>query len=266
MQSHWFLLCSKSASCTHVSALLHALLCMSESELPMFKQPVTTENEEEVLPVTLYSCKWKVPKKSTLCMSEATFEKRVWKGEEALAEVNTWRVWPMPTRAERHCRWAELIDKLHGKGLSISLSLDSKSRCWNLESNKIFLWSCLAKTSYHIPSLSCVTNTWYFYVLITSYRVGKSKWEKGVYTEKGLNIQQTYFDEAFWRELFTKLEDFYDNYLAPEIVLSMYKIFSCVMPKLFTVKTLDIKTIEWNRRKKLQSSSHSLTYLHHSHK
>ena len=33
-------------------------------------------------------------------------------------------------------RLSELLDKLRGKGLSISLSLDSKSRCWNLEGDQ----------------------------------------------------------------------------------------------------------------------------------
>ena len=39
-----------------------------------------------------------------------------------------------------------------------------------------------------------------------------------VYTEKGLSIQRIYYKEIFWKELLIKLEEFYDNCLAPEIV------------------------------------------------
>ena len=39
-----------------------------------------------------------------------------------------------------------------------------------------------------------------------------------VYTEKGLSIQRIHFDLSFWRDLVSKLEEFYDNCLAPEIV------------------------------------------------
>ena len=31
-----------------------------------------------------------------------------------------------------------------------------------------------------------------------------------VYTEKGLSIQHIYIDEVFWKDLLTKLEEFYE--------------------------------------------------------
>ena len=43
-----------------------------------------------------------------------------------------------------------------------------------------------------------------------------------VYTEKGLSIQRIYFDELYWMNLLTKLQDFYDNCLAPEIVCPVH--------------------------------------------
>lgn len=68
----------KSASCTHDIVLL------SESEIHMFKRPVTTANEEVVLPVTSYACKKNVSKKhkaSTLHMSGYILKACLWKGE-----------------------------------------------------------------------------------------------------------------------------------------------------------------------------------------
>ena len=141
MQIIVFFLCRKSASCTHVSGLLHALVSMSESEIHMFKRPVTMANEEEVLPVTSYACKWNVPKKrkvSALRMSEATFEKHVYGKEKrrSLKPLEQFDPRPIELRGTANERLSELLDKLRGKGLSISLSLDSKSRCWNLEGDQ----------------------------------------------------------------------------------------------------------------------------------
>ena len=40
---------------------------------------------------------------------------------------------PVELRGTANERLPELLEKLRGKGLSISLSLDSKTRCWNLD-------------------------------------------------------------------------------------------------------------------------------------
>lgn len=56
----------ESASCTHVSGLLHGLVSMFPGE---FQPPVSptqsaaANDEEEVLPITSYACRWKIPKK-----------------------------------------------------------------------------------------------------------------------------------------------------------------------------------------------------------
>ena len=71
-----------------MSGLLHALVLMNESEIHTFRRPdmmASALNEEEVLLVTSYACKWNVPKKrqvSTLRMSEAIFEKHVYGKEK----------------------------------------------------------------------------------------------------------------------------------------------------------------------------------------
>ena len=123
-----------------MSGLLHALVSMSESELHIFKRPTaaSTSLEEEVLPVTSYACKWNVPKKrkvSTLRMSEATFKKHVY-GKETkrhLQPLEEFDPRPVELRGTANERLPELLEKLRGKGLGISLSLDSTTRCWNLD-------------------------------------------------------------------------------------------------------------------------------------
>ena len=73
-----------SASCTHVSGLLHALAALAPTQFPPSSatgSSVSTEESEETLPVTSYPCQWKAPRKrkqSNLKMADATFEKHVY--------------------------------------------------------------------------------------------------------------------------------------------------------------------------------------------
>ena len=73
--------CRKSASCTHVSALLHALVSMTtpQFQLRPTESPGTLlSDEEESQPVTSLPCQWKPPRKrkeSTLPLAEASFAK-----------------------------------------------------------------------------------------------------------------------------------------------------------------------------------------------
>ena len=68
-------------------------------------------------------------------MSEATFEKHVYGKEkrQSLKPLEEFDPHPIELRGTANERLPELLHKLCGKGLSISLSLDSKTRCWNLE-------------------------------------------------------------------------------------------------------------------------------------
>ena len=70
----------KSASCTHVSAVLHALTALSPAsfQLRPNNPSVNDSDDEDSTPVTSLPCQWKRPKirkESTLPISEATFEK-----------------------------------------------------------------------------------------------------------------------------------------------------------------------------------------------
>ena len=56
--------------------------------------------------------------------------------------------------------------------------------------------------------------------------VGQRKWcNFVVYISQQIYMQRIYFDDNFWRDdLFPKLEHFYDNCLAPEILHPMHVI------------------------------------------
>ncbi len=59
----YFLLCSKSASCTHVSALLHAFVAITTSGKPCsLDLELQADEDKDAQPVTSYLCQWKVPK------------------------------------------------------------------------------------------------------------------------------------------------------------------------------------------------------------
>ena len=53
--------CRKSATCAHVSGLLHALVSLAPAQFQA--TPSTTDDVESPLPITSYTCNWKVPKK-----------------------------------------------------------------------------------------------------------------------------------------------------------------------------------------------------------
>ena len=53
--------CRKSATCTHVSGLLNAMVSMVPAQFQA--SPSTTDDMESLLLITSYTCKWKAPKK-----------------------------------------------------------------------------------------------------------------------------------------------------------------------------------------------------------
>ena len=91
--------------------------------------------EEEALPVTSYICQWKRPRKrkeSTMKMCEATFEKHIYgrtkkRKFSALEDFD-----PRPPRYQGTARslMPNLLNKVRGKGLCISLLLDPSTRHW----------------------------------------------------------------------------------------------------------------------------------------
>ena len=70
----------KSASCTHVSAVLHCLASLNPASFQLRPNlpPAHVVGDDDTTPVTSLPCQWKRPKKqkeSTLQVSKATFEK-----------------------------------------------------------------------------------------------------------------------------------------------------------------------------------------------
>ena len=70
----------KSASCTHISAVLHALTALKPSSFDLSPNlpPAECNDDDLEVPVTSLPCQWKPPKKrkeSTLQIADAIFEK-----------------------------------------------------------------------------------------------------------------------------------------------------------------------------------------------
>ena len=117
-----------------MSGLLHALEAMTKSVL-WSRPSIEERDEEEVMPVTSYACQWNVPKKrkeSSLPFSEAKFTKHVYgkDNRRSLKDIEGFDPRPMEYRGTANASLPILLDKVRGRGLSISLSLDSETRFW----------------------------------------------------------------------------------------------------------------------------------------
>lgn len=79
---HFCSLCRQSSCCTHISALLHALVALQPTKFPLqLINDNDSSSEEEALPITSLACQWKPPKKrkeSTMQISDVNFEKHVY--------------------------------------------------------------------------------------------------------------------------------------------------------------------------------------------
>ena len=55
--------------------------------------------------------------------------------------------------------------------------------------------------------------------------IGERLWcDFVVYTPKGISIERITFDPKYWNNVLTKLTEFYDNCLAPEIVSPLHSL------------------------------------------
>ena len=122
----------KSASCTHVSALLHALSALhAPSAFEPSIQRVDSDDEEESLPCTSQPCRWKPPKKrkeSTLRLSDAEFVKHDYAKpvKKKIKQVENFDPRPESFRGTAKQGLPELLQKLKGEQLGVSLLLDSQ--------------------------------------------------------------------------------------------------------------------------------------------
>ena len=118
-----------SASCTHVSALLHALVAATFVDFTI--KPTSSVSVPEDLPVTSYPCQWKAPRKrkeNTLRLADAVFEKHVYgKGKKRrLAPLEDFDPRPAKFKGTARHSLPGLLEEVRGEGLCISLLLDSK--------------------------------------------------------------------------------------------------------------------------------------------
>ena len=148
--------CRKSASCTHVSAVLHALAAinpMSFQLRPNFL-PADESGDEDLIPVTSLPCQWKRPrirKESTMPISEATFEKHDFAKptKRKIKHVEDFDPRPPQFRGLVTSRLPELLDKVRGEQLGISLLFDSHFRVGSSE----------MPSSYHMPDTTNLSET-----------------------------------------------------------------------------------------------------------
>ena len=103
-----------SASCTHVSALLHALVGLCPSTYPAGSVP--DASDDEALLVTSYACQWKVPsnrKDCTLLLSKVMLEKHSY-GRERKRSLKLMEEFD-PRPAEYHNTAKDLLHDFLGK-------------------------------------------------------------------------------------------------------------------------------------------------------
>ena len=118
-----------SASCTHVSALLHALVAATFTGYTI-RPTSSASNLEDDLPVTSYPCQWRAPKKckqSTLRFADSVFEKHVYGKvkKRRLTPLEDFDPRPDKFKGKAKNSLPALLNDLRGEELCISLLLDS---------------------------------------------------------------------------------------------------------------------------------------------
>lgn len=128
--------CRESATCTHISGLLHALVAMTPSQNPLPSCSGDDQPEEEALPITSFACAWKAPRKrkdNKAKISEISFDKHVYGRQIKHTRQSLVDYDPRPT--EFHGKAKEqlkvFLEKVKGKGLGVSVLFDPDCRVWN---------------------------------------------------------------------------------------------------------------------------------------
>ena len=123
----------KSASCTHVSAVLHAVCGMKQTFdlTPPNPTELDDDNDEPSLPCTSQPCVWKEPrsrKESNLRVSDAVFEKHDYSKpvKRKIHQLNDYDPRPSQFKGAACGELPELLKKIKGNNLGVSLLLDSE--------------------------------------------------------------------------------------------------------------------------------------------
>ena len=121
----------RSASCTHVSALLHALdkLHPTPFQLNPNIRPLQEDSDTDETPCTSLPCQWKPPKKrkeSSLEMSKAKIQKHDYAkpNKREVKMIEDFDPRPLEYRGTAASRLPQLLDTLKGEKLCISLLFD----------------------------------------------------------------------------------------------------------------------------------------------
>jgi hypothetical protein len=134
-------LISKSASCTHVSALLHALLSLTAHRIGSVHNQEDNDSDNEALPITSYLCQWKQPrsrKESNMPVSSTEFRKHVYGRvrKHHLKSLEDFDPRPLELRGTAQERLKEFLSKIPGEDLGVSLLFDESYRCWSIETEQ----------------------------------------------------------------------------------------------------------------------------------
>ena len=130
-----FLVNRQSASCTHVSALLHSLVAMTSKNCQVHPELPTSalvdRDIEWFTPLTSVLSSWNVPrsrKESNLQMSEAVFDKHVYQRstKRKRKQVGDFDPRPEDYRGNAKSLLPALLDGVRGESLGISILFDDK--------------------------------------------------------------------------------------------------------------------------------------------
>ena len=124
-----------SASCVHVSALLHALVHMFSTE---GAPPETESDSEGVVPITSLACKRVMPRKQkerALKVSDAQFKRLLFsKPSKNVGSLIIFDPRPPEYRGTALQYLPTLLEQLKGKRLCVSLLFDPDTTATNIES------------------------------------------------------------------------------------------------------------------------------------
>lgn len=155
-----FFSCRLSASCVHVSALLHALVALKPAER---SHPLSDDDsDEDAVPVTSLPCRWKQPKKrksNAMEISTAKFEKYEYgKVKKQTSQfLETFDPRPEELRNQGSSKLPHLLSALAGKGLCVSLLLDPSTRVEVPQAPKLTRDELLKKVDEFVSSKLSVT-------------------------------------------------------------------------------------------------------------
>ena len=121
-----------SASCVHISALLHALVALTPND------DVCEDSDDEHTPITSLPCQWKPPRKrkhNAKQMSQAHFDKLEYGKAKKYSMQCLEEYDPRPEELRNSSaeRLPQLLSDIRGEGLCVSLLLNSSFCAQNSE-------------------------------------------------------------------------------------------------------------------------------------